>query len=221
MPWRGKWQPTPVLLPGRSHGWRSPVGYSPWGHKRVRHDLATKQQHYSVEPPIPSCSQSTEAQSWREIISLLLSILYKDDVDRQSDVSSEKTKSMHLMRQVSFFHTEGTDVQRASLTWSQFQTSVTGIARFKTQVFRISKLIFLTMCLLEYLFQRTGFGGDWVIISYTSLMASLPLFIYSQMSTNQGKFRQAGWPPQSSAWEEDKSEMKGRALSQQLVVNSI
>ena len=24
-------QPTPVLLPGESHGWRSLVGYSPWG----------------------------------------------------------------------------------------------------------------------------------------------------------------------------------------------
>ena len=32
-PWRRKWQPTPVLLPGKAHGWRSLVGYSPWGHK--------------------------------------------------------------------------------------------------------------------------------------------------------------------------------------------
>ena len=29
--WRRQWQPTPVLLPGKSHGWRSLVGYSPWG----------------------------------------------------------------------------------------------------------------------------------------------------------------------------------------------
>ena len=29
---RGQWQPTPVLLPGESHGWRSLVGCSPWGH---------------------------------------------------------------------------------------------------------------------------------------------------------------------------------------------
>ena len=29
--WRRRWHPTPVLLPGKSHGWRSPVGYSPWG----------------------------------------------------------------------------------------------------------------------------------------------------------------------------------------------
>ena len=33
IPWRRKWQPTPVFLPGESHGWRSLVGYSPWGHK--------------------------------------------------------------------------------------------------------------------------------------------------------------------------------------------
>ena len=32
-PQRRKWQPTPVLLPGESHGWRSLVGYSPWGHR--------------------------------------------------------------------------------------------------------------------------------------------------------------------------------------------
>ena len=30
---RRKWQPTLVLLPGKSHGRRSLVGYSPWGHK--------------------------------------------------------------------------------------------------------------------------------------------------------------------------------------------
>ena len=28
-----EWQPTPVLLPGKSHGQRSQVGYSPWRHK--------------------------------------------------------------------------------------------------------------------------------------------------------------------------------------------
>ena len=33
IPWRRKWQPTPVLLPRKFHGWRSLVGYSPWGQK--------------------------------------------------------------------------------------------------------------------------------------------------------------------------------------------
>ena len=31
--WRSQWHPTPVLLPGKSHGWRSLVGCSPWGRK--------------------------------------------------------------------------------------------------------------------------------------------------------------------------------------------
>ena len=31
--WRKQWHPTPVLLPGKSHGWRSLVGCSPWGRK--------------------------------------------------------------------------------------------------------------------------------------------------------------------------------------------
>ena len=33
IPWRRKWQLTPVLLPGKSHGQRSLVGYSPWDRK--------------------------------------------------------------------------------------------------------------------------------------------------------------------------------------------
>ena len=35
IPWRRKWQPNPVFLPGESHGWRSLAGYSPWGHKEL------------------------------------------------------------------------------------------------------------------------------------------------------------------------------------------
>ena len=34
MAWRRKWQPTPVFLPGESHGQRRLAGYSPWGHKK-------------------------------------------------------------------------------------------------------------------------------------------------------------------------------------------
>ena len=33
IPWRRKWQPTPVFLPGESHGQRSLTGYSPEGCK--------------------------------------------------------------------------------------------------------------------------------------------------------------------------------------------
>ena len=30
IPWRRKWQPSPVFLPGKSHGQRSLAGYNPW-----------------------------------------------------------------------------------------------------------------------------------------------------------------------------------------------
>ena len=35
IPWRRKWQPTPVFLPVEFHGWRGMAGYSPWGHKEL------------------------------------------------------------------------------------------------------------------------------------------------------------------------------------------
>ena len=41
MPWRRKWQPSPVFLSGESHGQRSLVGYSPWGHKEMDTTEAT------------------------------------------------------------------------------------------------------------------------------------------------------------------------------------
>ena len=39
IPWRRKWQPIPVFLPGESHGQGSLAGCSPWGRKRVQFDL--------------------------------------------------------------------------------------------------------------------------------------------------------------------------------------
>ena len=41
MHWRRKWQPTPVFLPGESHGRRSLVGCSPWGHTELDTTEAT------------------------------------------------------------------------------------------------------------------------------------------------------------------------------------
>jgi len=36
IPWRRKWQPTPVFLPGKSHGQGSLTDYIPWGYKKSR-----------------------------------------------------------------------------------------------------------------------------------------------------------------------------------------
>ena len=43
-----EWQATPVFLPGKSHGQRTLVGYSPRGHKRVGYHLKAKQQQSSM-----------------------------------------------------------------------------------------------------------------------------------------------------------------------------
>ena len=43
-----KMAPHSSILAGKSHGQRSLVGYSPWGHKRVGYALASKQQEYTL-----------------------------------------------------------------------------------------------------------------------------------------------------------------------------
>ena len=45
------WKPTPVFLPGKSHGQRSLAGYSPWCLKRFGHYLAIKQQKCFRDSP--------------------------------------------------------------------------------------------------------------------------------------------------------------------------
>ena len=45
-PWRRKWQPTPVFLPGKSHRQRSLVGYSLWRHKES--DMTEHTRMYKI-----------------------------------------------------------------------------------------------------------------------------------------------------------------------------
>ena len=45
--WRRQWHPTPVLLPGEPHGWRSLVGCSPWGSEEWD---TTEQLHFDFSP---------------------------------------------------------------------------------------------------------------------------------------------------------------------------
>ena len=61
IPWRRAWQPTPVFLPGKSHGQRSLAGYSPWGHRRVGHDLVTKQQHLYSQQKLVDAHQKANS----------------------------------------------------------------------------------------------------------------------------------------------------------------
>ena len=50
-PGEGKWRPTPVLLPGKSHGGRSLVGYRPWSRKKSD---TTEQLHFHFHFPLSS-----------------------------------------------------------------------------------------------------------------------------------------------------------------------
>ena len=44
IPWNRKWKPTSVFLPGKFHGQRSLVGYSPWSHKEPESTEHTHKQ---------------------------------------------------------------------------------------------------------------------------------------------------------------------------------
>ena len=45
MPWRRKWEPTPVFMPREFHGQRSLVGYSPWDCKEL--DMVEQLTHFT------------------------------------------------------------------------------------------------------------------------------------------------------------------------------
>ena len=66
--WRMQWQPTPVLLPGKSQGRRSLVGCSPWG---LEESDTTEHFHFSLFTfmhwsglPFPSPMHESEKWKW-------------------------------------------------------------------------------------------------------------------------------------------------------------
>ena len=64
IPWRRKWQPIPVCLPGKLHRQRSLEGYSPRGCKRVRRDLVTKQQPLCISSTVGNGKIGKVAGNW-------------------------------------------------------------------------------------------------------------------------------------------------------------
>ena len=55
IPWRRTWLPTPVFLPGASHGQRSLVGYSPWGCKKS--DVTERLARFCFSSAIVGCCE--------------------------------------------------------------------------------------------------------------------------------------------------------------------
>ena len=69
LPRRRQWQPTPVLLPWKSHGWRSLVGYSPWGREksdtieRLTHTYTLKKNCQELTLPKHPC-RALDKEEW-------------------------------------------------------------------------------------------------------------------------------------------------------------
>ena len=62
--WRKRWHPTPVLLPGKSHGRRSLVGCSPWG--RLESDTTERLHfHFSFYALEKEMSTHSSVLAWR------------------------------------------------------------------------------------------------------------------------------------------------------------
>ena len=69
-PWRRKWQPAPVYLPGESHGQRSLAGLQPTGSQRVGHNLVNKttiSQRYGLQNFF-MISSSPDTQKCQELL---------------------------------------------------------------------------------------------------------------------------------------------------------
>ena len=68
--WRRAWQPTPVFLPGASHGQRSLEGYSPWCCKELEVNEATQQHALLIPLSTPSSQFFLEVGNGRYIVCL-------------------------------------------------------------------------------------------------------------------------------------------------------
>ena len=64
MPWRRKWNPTSLFLPGTFHGWRNLAGYSLWGCKES--DTAERAHTQGLVTELGDC------QSWKFFSDFLL-----------------------------------------------------------------------------------------------------------------------------------------------------
>ena len=63
VPGRREWQPTPVFLPGKFHGPRSLVSYSPWGHKKS--DMTEQLERLTQTPSgSEALGSSGSTRSW-------------------------------------------------------------------------------------------------------------------------------------------------------------
>jgi len=66
IPWRRKWQPAPVVLPGKSHRQRSLAGYRPWGCKEL--DMTEHTHAFATLIFFLALSRATSFSSFSAIV---------------------------------------------------------------------------------------------------------------------------------------------------------
>ena len=65
--WRRAWQPTPVFLPGESHGQRSLAGYSPWGRSELdTTEVTTRTRERSQSEKTTNSVTFSKRQIWTQ-----------------------------------------------------------------------------------------------------------------------------------------------------------
>ena len=63
--WRRKWQPTPILLPGKAHGPRSLVGDNPWGRKESDRTEPLRFTHFILLSLEKEVATHSSILAWR------------------------------------------------------------------------------------------------------------------------------------------------------------
>ena len=116
--WRRQWQPTPVLLPGKSHGWRSLGGYNSWDRKELD---ATERLHFlsfhssfgrRKQQPTPAVLPG-ESHGWRGLVGCSLWGCKESDMTKQLTHTYTHTRCSLLFWQYSLFKRTGMKVSWA------------------------------------------------------------------------------------------------------------
>ena len=121
IPWRRKWQPTPVLLPGKFHGLRSLVGYSPWGRKESD---TTEQLHFHF-----SAFPKKMTDNFKVILgTIILSPIFQNiiymylEIDEEKGIYRYQFSSVQSLSCVQLFATPWTTACQAFLSITNSQS---------------------------------------------------------------------------------------------------
>ena len=116
--WRRLWHPTPVLLPGKSHGWRSLVGCSPWG--REESDMTERLHlHFSLScigegngNPL-QCSCLENSRDWGRLVGCRL-------WGRTESDTTEATEQEQQQQSLLMSYKSPIQIVRTSVKYSSF-----------------------------------------------------------------------------------------------------